>query len=259
MMTITIRGPWTPSTRLARCRWWRWGLIKVTGRTGSRNAKPSRTLSTTSATRHDAHVHVGHDGDDASPAGEPGVEAQLEPTVQVLVAELRALRAANTVLEEWCAWVEREARGVLEQSTFATLEAAPMVDTESLSHALDALSAKWRGEEAATPPQPPEPPPAADPDPEAAHRAALTALTITASQTMDIRSWPPVGRPPLAAGGVRAHAVADVTAYGCMVTPATRRGQEAAGAAEVQVSWAGAHFPIPWAAAGAALRSEESS
>ena len=68
-----------------------------------------------------------------------------------LVAELRALRAANTVLEEWCAWVEREARGVLEQSTFATLEAAPMVDTESLSHALDALSAKWRGEE---PPHP---------------------------------------------------------------------------------------------------------
>jgi hypothetical protein len=45
--------------------------------------------------------------------------------------------------------------------------------------------------------------------------------------------------------------VADVTAYRCMVTPATRRGREAAGAAEFQVSLAGAHFPIPWAAGGA--------
>ena len=45
--------------------------------------------------------------------------------------------------------------------------------------------------------------------------------------------------------------VADVTAYRCMVTPATRRGQEAARAAEFQVSGAGAHFPIPWSAGGA--------
>ncbi len=54
---------------------------------------------------------------------------------------------------------------------------------------------------------------------------------------------PHVGRRPLELGGVRAHAVADVTAYRCVVTPTTWRGQEAAEAAEFPVSWRGGTLP----------------
>jgi len=50
----------------------------------------------------------------------------MEPAVQALAAELRALKATNAGLGEWCDWVEREARAVLAHGITATLEAAPV-------------------------------------------------------------------------------------------------------------------------------------
>jgi len=59
MMTIRVRGPWTPSTRLSSMSLVALGplgpLMKVIGRTGSSTAKPSGTLFHDIS---DAHVHV---------------------------------------------------------------------------------------------------------------------------------------------------------------------------------------------------------
>ena len=93
-------------------------------------------------------------------------------------------------MQEWCDWVEREARTILQQVTTATLDAAAEADIEQLSEALNALSAKWRGDNATAPPQPPEPPAAAKPDPAVAARAELAALTTRARPRARVTTRP---------------------------------------------------------------------
>ena len=107
-------------------------------------------------------------------------EEQVRPIVRALAAELRALQATNTALTDWCNWVEREARSVLQQVITATLEEALDADAAPLSEALDALSAKWRGVDAPTPPMPPDPAPEPEPDAAAAARGLLIALATRA-------------------------------------------------------------------------------
>nr|WP_201471367.1 hypothetical protein [Microbacterium hydrocarbonoxydans] len=106
--------------------------------------------------------------------------AELEPRVNSLAAELRALRATNVDLAPWCEWVDREARAVLTSATTApSLDDVPQVETQGLSDALDALASVWRGETADEPPAISEP--AVDPDQDAAakeraaHSAAINA------------------------------------------------------------------------------------
>lgn len=108
------------------------------------------------------------------------VRDQLEPTVQSLVAELRTLRATNAELVDWADWVEREARDLLIESTRASLDEVPDVDTIGLSAAIDALSAKWRGDSAAPPPEP-EPVPSEEVDEAVAARAMLRGVAQAAA------------------------------------------------------------------------------
>ena len=82
------------------------------------------------------------------------VRDQLEPMVQSLVAELRTLKATNAELVDWADSVEREAQDLLTEATRASLDEVPDVDLSGLSAAIDALSAKWRGDSAAPPPEP---------------------------------------------------------------------------------------------------------
>ncbi len=82
------------------------------------------------------------------------VRDQLEPIVQSLVAELRTLKATNVELVDWADWVEREARVVLTEATKASLDGVLEIDMSGLSAATDALSAQWRGDSAAFPPEP---------------------------------------------------------------------------------------------------------
>lgn len=100
------------------------------------------------------------------------VRDQLEPTLQSLVAELRTLKATNAELVDWADWVEREARDLLTEATRVSLDEVPDVDMSGLSAAIDALSAKWRGDSAATPPEP-EPVPFEEVDEVAKARAML--------------------------------------------------------------------------------------
>ena len=79
-------------------------------------------------------------------------QTELEPRVNALTAELRALRSTNVELGEWCDWVELEARRVLATSITASLEKAAPAETQGLSDALDALAAAWRGDAGEKPP-----------------------------------------------------------------------------------------------------------
>lgn len=107
------------------------------------------------------------------------VRDQLEPTVQSLVAELRTLKATNAELVDWADWVEREARDLLTEATRASLYEVPDVDVSGLSAAIDALSAKWRGDTAAPPPEP-EPVPYEEVDEVAKARAILRGVAQAA-------------------------------------------------------------------------------
>lgn len=109
------------------------------------------------------------------------VQNALEPRVHALVAELRALRSTNVELGVWCDWVEREARDILWLGTRAALDAAPPVETDGLSNALDALAAAWRGDTAAEPPQQPKPTLDQEPDPAVEARAAHKAVVAEAA------------------------------------------------------------------------------
>lgn len=82
------------------------------------------------------------------------VRDQLEPTLQSLVAELRTLKSTSPEMAGWADWVGREARDLLTKATRASLDEVPDVDMSGLSAAIDALSAKWRGDAAANPPDP---------------------------------------------------------------------------------------------------------
>ncbi|GAB2863251.1 hypothetical protein [Nocardioides pacificus] len=103
------------------------------------------------------------------------VRDQLEPTVQSLAAELRTLKATNAELADWADWVEREARDLLTEATRASLDEVADVDMSGLSAAIDALSAKWRGDSAAIPPEP-EPVPSEEVDEAAKVRAMLRGV-----------------------------------------------------------------------------------
>jgi len=108
------------------------------------------------------------------------VRDQLEPTVQSLVAELRTLKATNAELVDWADWVDREARDLLTEATRASLNEVPDVDMSGLSAAIDALSAKWRGDPAAPPPEP-EPVPSEEVDEVANARAMLRGVAQAAA------------------------------------------------------------------------------
>lgn len=108
-------------------------------------------------------------------------QTALEPRVHSLVAELRALRSTNVELGVWCDWVEREARDILLQGSRAALDAAPSVDTDGLSNALDALAAAWRGDTAAEPPHQPDPTLHPEPDPAVEARTAHRAVVAEAA------------------------------------------------------------------------------
>jgi hypothetical protein len=62
---------------------------------------------------------------------------------------------------------------------------------------------------------------------------------------------PHVGRRPLVLGGVRAHAVADVTAYRCWSRRRHGGDRRLRGQRSFRSLGVGAHSPIPWAAGGA--------
>jgi hypothetical protein len=87
--------------------------------------------------------------------------AALSPLEDTVHGELQAVRAAHPGLEEWCAWVDRASRAVIDAASrwptpppFEDNDAWPDALAE-LERAINALTAKWRGEDAAEPPEPP--------------------------------------------------------------------------------------------------------
>jgi hypothetical protein len=89
--------------------------------------------------------------------------SNLEPIAANLVAELHAVSAADQRLSRWCEWVEWTVRGVLASA--GRWPGRPPTDDDDawpdavaeLRRASQALTARWRREDAPEPPQLPQP------------------------------------------------------------------------------------------------------
>ena len=87
--------------------------------------------------------------------------AALSPLGDSVHGELQAVRAVHPGLDNWCAWVDHATRAVIDAASrwpapppFEDDHAWPDALAE-LERATNALTAKWRGEDAEEPPEPP--------------------------------------------------------------------------------------------------------
>ncbi len=99
--------------------------------------------------------------------------AALSPLGDTVHGELQAVRAVNPELDDWCAWVDHATRAVTDAASkwpapppFEDDHAWPDALAE-LERATNALTAKWRGEDAEEPPEPPTVTVEAEDDPRA--------------------------------------------------------------------------------------------
>jgi len=111
--------------------------------------------------------------------------AAMTPLADAVLGELHAVRAVHPELLDWCRWIERAIREVIEAAS-RWPQPPPFRDDETfptaiadLERSMDSLTAKWRGEDVDDPP----PTPAhadADEDPQAGRLAKHAALLDSA-------------------------------------------------------------------------------